>query len=64
MDKAPQNEKHTTIDGSTSSPSIDNSDSQLTSAMNTQIRDSVKDDLKFAQSGIPHKDSTMSTPRK
>lgn len=64
MDKAPKNEKHTTIDGVTSSPSIDNTDSQLTSAMNMQLKDSYDKDIKFAQSGTPHKDSTESTPKK
>lgn len=64
MDKAPKNEKHTSVDGITSSPSIDNSDSQLTSAMLMQKKDSEKDDFKFKQSNTPHKDATESTPKR
>jgi hypothetical protein len=63
MDKAPKNEKHDTIDGSTSSPSIDNSDAQLTSAMLAQKKDSEKD-ANYKMKGIVHDDSTNSTPKR
>lgn len=64
MDKAPNNEKHTSIDGSTSSPSIDNSDSSLTSAMLSQLKDSSESDFKYKQANEAHKDSTESTPKR
>jgi hypothetical protein len=64
MDKAPNNDKYDSVDGSTSSPSIDNSDSQLTSAMLSQLKDSGTSDFQFRQKNEVHKDSTESTPKR